>query len=271
MHPTLSRTIKQITGIHHQSYVRPLPDLVHLGSHLHGYHIPQRLLKLGSVCYCIGAGDDISFDIELKTTYGCNVYIFDPTPYGIDHFSKLKECVRENRRLSLNNSPENIYTYKVDVDSLSEIKYVPLGVWDRKTTLTFHDACQQSYPSYSVCFFKDSKETIQAPVDRLVNIMKQMNHKAIDLVKLEIEGAEYKVIETIIQDRLDIKAILVEFDEVYNSEGRGFYLRIRRCTRNIISAGYVLIHSTDRFKRTFVRKDVYDELRDPLIARTQNG
>lgn len=37
--------------------------------------------------------------------------------------------------------------------------------------------------------FKDSGKFIEAPVDRLKNLMHKQNHSAVDLVKIEIEGA----------------------------------------------------------------------------------
>ena len=80
-------------------------------------------------------------------------------------------------------------------------------------------------------------------------------------VQFQHEGAEYTVIDTIIEDRLDIKVILVEFDEVYNAKGRGYHWRIKRCTDKLIGAGYVLVHSSPLMKRTFVREDVYRRLK----------
>ena len=41
--------------------------------------------------------------------------------------------------------------------------------------------------------------------------MKQLKHDKIDILKMDIEGAEYKVIEDIIKSNIDILQILVEF------------------------------------------------------------
>jgi len=267
MRATLRDLVKKAAGLHAQSGVKPLRDLRRLGSHLHHYHVPEHLLDAGSVCYCIGAGEDISFDVELKTQYDCQVFIFDPTPYGINHFAKLKESVANGRRLGLPSQSGHDYVYDIGPRQLAQIEYVPVGVWNERTVLVFRDPEKQHYPSYSVCFFTDATKTIEAPVDRLGNLMKQHGHAAIDLVKIEIEGAEYVVIDTIIEDRLDIKVILVEFDEVYNSKGRGYHFRIKRCTDKLLKAGYVLVHSSPEFKRTFVREDVYGTLKAREVAR----
>jgi FkbM family methyltransferase len=46
--------------------------------------------------------------------------------------------------------------------------------------------------------------------------MEQLGHDRIDLLKIDIEGAEYKVIESILADKLDIRVICVEYDECFN-------------------------------------------------------
>ena len=91
--------------------------------------------------------------------------------------------------------------------------------------------------------------------------MKSFGHTSIDLLKLEIEGAEYKVIETIIEDKLDIKAILVEYDEVFHSKGFPYLFRIKKSKDLLLNNGYKLVHTTDLFKCLFVKKEVYNKFK----------
>ncbi|RYF85668.1 MAG: FkbM family methyltransferase [Chitinophagaceae bacterium] len=51
----------------------------------------------------------------------------------------------------------------------------------------------------------------EATVDRLSSIMKEQNHSHIDILKLDIEGAEFEVIDTMIADNIDIRVFCVEF------------------------------------------------------------
>ncbi|WP_440245699.1 FkbM family methyltransferase [Dokdonella sp.] len=252
--------LKRLLGIHHQSGVEPLASMRTVGWRRHSYWVPEGLLGPESVCYCIGAGEDISFDVELRTNFGCQVFIFDPTPYGINHFAELERHVEQGKPFST-KAVNHPYTYDIDAASLARITFVPTGVWDRKTVLKFHDPQQADYASFSACLFQDSDKVVEAPVDRLANLMAELGHRTIDLVKIEIEGAEYRVIETIIEDRLDIKAILVEFDEVYHPRNKAYHFRVRRACSRLRKAGYVLVHSTPNFKRTFLRRDIYDRLR----------
>ena len=157
MRKATSGFIKKAIGIHHQSGVRPLRDMKRIGSYLHHYHVPEHFIGPDSICYCIGAGEDISFDTELVTLYDCKVYIFDPTPYGIDHFTKLKEYTASGKELVISDGDDRFYSYDINFERLSTIEYVPVGVWDKRTILVFHDPQKQHYPSYSACFFTDSQ------------------------------------------------------------------------------------------------------------------
>lgn len=261
MRSTVVGLIKKILGIHHQSGVEPMPALRQIGSHRHPYFVPDKLLHADSICYCIGAGEDISFDTQLKIIYDCTVVILDPTPYGIDHFNNLKDHVSRGVPLVISDGGHLVpFTYLINARQLDDILFVPIGVWNEKTVLNFHEPQLDNYASYSVCLFNDSDKVIRAPVDRLGNIMRDLGHDHLDLVKIEIEGAEYTVIDTIIEDRLDIKLIMVEFDEVYHSRDFGYHFRIKRCCKRLLKAGYVMIHSTPQLKRSFLRRDVFEQL-----------
>ena len=49
-------------------------------------------------------------------------------------------------------------------------------------------------------------------VDTIKNIMERFNHKHIDLLKLDIEGAEIKVLERMFDDNIYPKYLCIEFD-----------------------------------------------------------
>jgi FkbM family methyltransferase len=251
---------KRMLRLYTQSGVKPLKSTIHVGSAYHGYYIPDNFLEKQSVCYLVGSGDDISFDIELKKRYDSEIVIIDPTPAAKDHYLKVKESMEKNLTPPKVHADPG-YVYKITSDKFNEMKYVEMGVWTEKTVLKFHDPEIGGYVSQSVFLFQDSKKVMELPVDRIGNLMKSLHHEKVDLVKLEIEGAEYAVIDTILEDKLDVKMILVEFDEVYHKKGIAHLMRIRRTCAKLRKAGYVLTHSTNKLKRTFVRKDVYKALK----------
>ncbi len=257
----LSRKLKKgLLTIYTQAGVKPLKSLSHVGSAYHGYYIPENFLNKNSICYLVGAGDDISFDVELKKRYDSQIIIIDPTPAAKEHFLKVKESMQKNETPPKVHGDPN-YVYKISSEKVNEMVFVEKGVWTENTVLKFHDPEIGGYVSQSVFLFQDSKKVMELPVDRLSNLMKSLNHDKIDLVKLEIEGAEYTVIDTILEDKVDVKMILVEFDEIYHAKGLSHLLRIRKTCSKLRKAGFVLAHSTTKLKRTFIRKDVYKELK----------
>ncbi|RNL52569.1 FkbM family methyltransferase [Pedobacter jejuensis] len=255
----LKETLKKIIKFHPYSHVKPLQNLIHVGSEHHGYTIPNNYLDKNSICYCIGAGEDISFDTELKVLFDSNVFIFDPMPEGINYFKKLKNTLEKGETFGVFDDKN--FLYRLNSKQINEITYVNKGVWNEKTTLKFYAPQLDNYISHSVYLFQDSDDYIEAPVDKLKNFMQEFGHMSVDLVKIEIEGAEYTVIDSIIKDKLDIKIICIEFDEVYHKKDLAHKLRIRKSSNQLLKAGYVMVHSTYMMKRTFVRKDVYDFLK----------
>src|SRR5437867_11219048 len=69
---------------------------IKVGSDLGGWYIPTHLLNSNAVCYCVGAGEDISFDLELVGRYGCSVFTFDPTPRALKHLNSLREIIKQH-------------------------------------------------------------------------------------------------------------------------------------------------------------------------------
>lgn len=48
------------------------------GTEYGGFYLPKKLdLNEESIIYCVGAGEDISFDIKICSQTNANVYIFD--------------------------------------------------------------------------------------------------------------------------------------------------------------------------------------------------
>ena len=56
----------------------PGPAILSLGTVYGGWKIPDGILGRDSICYCVGAGGDVSFDLELISRYGVVVRCFDP-------------------------------------------------------------------------------------------------------------------------------------------------------------------------------------------------
>ena len=53
------------------------------------WSIPTESVNSNSICYCVGVGRDISFDLFLQKKYNCLVFSFDPTPSSIEYIESL--------------------------------------------------------------------------------------------------------------------------------------------------------------------------------------
>ena len=263
------KTVKSILAYKTQQDVVPLTNLVYLGSANHGYYIPANYLLSSSVCYCVGAGTDISLDTELVTRFKAKVFIFDPMPYALNHFNDLIASAKANKIFTADNNAKG-YVYTISSEELSTVTYCVTGVWNERKTIKFYSPAKESYAGHSITNLQNTEKYVKAPVDKLANIMQELGHQQLDLLKIEIEGSEYTVIDDVLADNLDVKIILVEFDEFHHRKGLASLPAIRRIeqsSRKLIKAGYKLVHSISFYKRTFVRADVIAGLLTEQAAR----
>ena len=151
----------------------------HYGTEYGGWVVCPTIVNKDNIVYSCGVGEDISFDLELIAKFGCNVYAFDPTPKSIKwiRFQKL---------------PKEFHFYEY-------------GIADYDGTATFYPPKNPNYASYTIIPQKlGPQKNIVASVFRLKTIMKILKHTKIDILKIDIEGAEYAVIKDAIKSNIKI-------------------------------------------------------------------
>jgi FkbM family methyltransferase len=228
----LARRIAVATGRDSVTGVRVgrRDDLLHLGSKEGGWVIPTSKFRRESVCYCVGCGEDISFDLGLIQMFGCNVYGFDPTPKSVKYVQSM-------------------------VKGLSAYHFAEIGLWDREDVLKFFAPRNEEHVSHSLVNLQRTEKYIEVKVQRLFDIMKSNGHDRLDLLKLDIEGAEYKVIDSLIEDELEIHVLCIEFDEFWNPLDQDYRRRIRSHVLKLLSAGYQLVDFRGNGNYTFLREE----------------
>jgi len=250
---------KKVVGLHYMNGVKPIMHTTYLGSVVHGYTLPTEILNDQLVCYCVGAGIDISFDTALAECTGASVFIIDPMPYALHHFNLVKNAALLQQKVTIDPG-ENEYTYAITKERFDKIYFLPIGVWNKKETVKFYFPSKENYAGHSITNLQNTDTFIEAPVDTLDSIMQQHQHTEIDILKLEIEGAEYTVLDDIMSKKIPVKIILIEFDEIHNKTGIARLRRVVAASNKLVNAGYTIAHSTFSFKRMFVRNDVYKTL-----------
>jgi len=77
------------------------------------------------------------------------------------------------------------------------------------------------------------------PVQRLATILKTLGHSKIDILKMDIEGAEYEVIDDIIALPEPVPQVLIEFHHRFPHIGTK---RTRQAISKLNRAGYRIFH-----------------------------
>jgi len=173
---------------------------------------------------CAGAGNDISFEKALIASYGCRVVLLDPSPTGIA-------------------------TVKKEAVSATDLQFMPIGLGAKDGTFSFKDPLDAQEGSF-IGVGAEGEGTLQFPCKTLPSLMSELGWTRIDLLKMDIEGFEYDIIGQILENRLDVKQICVEF---HHREGYG---HSRKQTISAIlalrRAGYDLVFRT-LWDHTFIR------------------
>jgi FkbM family methyltransferase len=158
-----------------------------LGNNYGGFYVYPDMLCRESVIYSFGVGEDISFDLGLIERYNCNVYAFDPTPKSIQWVN--------------NNKPA------------SNFYFCEYGISTKSGYQTFHLPKNKEHVSGSIIGLSSVNpvDTIKVPMKTFKDIVEFFHHKIIDIVKLDIEGAEYEVIPDILNSGVEIKQFVIEF------------------------------------------------------------
>ena len=203
-------------------------DLRKIGSRNGGWIVPVRRLDNESVCYCVGVGEDITFDLGLIRTFGCEVFAYDPTPRAARH---VKAHAHGNRKF----------------------KFSTCGLWDTDDVLQFYSPANPSHVSHSILNLQNSTTYFEARCQRLSSLMRENEHERLNLLKLDIEGAEYRVVESIIEDGVDIDIICVEYDEAHHPLDGGFKRRIRDSIRRLLRFEYSMVAFDGKCNYTFVK------------------
>ena len=199
----------------HQSELRLDYDV--LGTDYGGWPVVRGWLSPSSVVYSFGIGTDISFDLAVIERYRCRVAGFDPTPRSLTW-------------LGQQSLPDLFHFY-------------PQGLSDRATTLTFSAPPRDDFVSYTVAQGASrGGETISLPVYPLDHFMETIGDAKIDLLKMDIEGSEYDVIDDLVAKRIFPRQLCVEFHHDmygYTSD------QTRKAVDRLRSAGYQIYYVSD--------------------------
>ena len=204
----------------------------------------------------IGAGEDITFDVEIAKEYGATILLLDPTPRAIRHvemvLKRLGTAGSKSYSLTGQQDPD---VYDLENVKVNQIIFSPIGVWNEKTEISFMSPSRIDHASYSAIesLKSFSKLTVRFPVDTIKNVCLQNNFLPFELLKLDIEGAQLEVLESMFNDGIFPNQILAEIDEL-NYLGFHNLLRAIKCMILVKKNGYACHGPINSSDLLFVKK-----------------
>lgn len=184
-------------------------DRLTLGNERADWTILRSPLPPDSVIYSLGVGENISFDLELIGRFGVTVHALDPTPRSIA-WVKLQVLP-------------------------AEFVFHPFGVGAIDGTCRFSPPRNPRHVSHSLVHRDTPWPAIDVPIYRLTTIARMLGHRRIDLLKMDIEGSEYDVINDLMNSEIWVGQLLVEFHHRWPEVGLN---RTRQAIRRLNDAGY---------------------------------
>jgi FkbM family methyltransferase len=177
------------------------------------------------VVYTLGVGTDISFERDLIAGYGVTVHAFDPTPLALE-WAAAREL------------PPRFHLH-------------PYGVADYDGTARFAPPRKRKFASFSMVRSGGVGDAVEAPVRRLATLRAELGLPAPDVVKMDIEGAEYAVLADLVAGAPLPRQILVEFHHRWQEVGAS---RTREAIKALNAVGYMVAHvAPNGLEFTFLR------------------
>lgn len=201
------------------------------------WNIYTKFLQPGSIIISGGVGHNISFERELVERFGCTVHLFDPSPTAID---TMKRSDNQHRNL----------------------KYYPVGLAGEDGLNPFGEPDDPREGSFKKT---SSSSMLTLKCKSVESVAFENKWTKVDLLKIDIEGFEYEVIQTTLSSDIFIAQICVEF---HTSEMIGINETVWDIVRMVLvlrRRGYRLV-SIRRSDFTFIHNSVLRSTKAPLRA-----
>ena len=199
------------------------------GNNYGGFFINPSLLNSDSIIYSFGIGKDISFDKACMKNHKCQVFAFDPTPKSIDFISKQ-------------NLPDlfTFFNYGITEGESGVFNfYLPENPRGVSGSLVESEAVS-------------SHNSIDVEMRSFDDIVNDLGHKHIDVLKIDIEGSEYKVLEKLLESEVTIDQMLIEFhDRLFDQEN----YKSKEIVKKLNNNGYEVFANSSTYEEiSFIHK-----------------
>lgn len=150
--------------------------------------VPKYSLR-GQTVYTIGVGANIKWDVGMITRFGTIHHGWDPTPTALRYFANTK-------------APKGFFVH-----------YYGLGAANGTVTVKLPKGHQHSYTVMEHPQGAQHGTTVNITVLTLRSMMSMMGHHRLAILKMDIEGAEFDVVQSWVNEAYQVPAdqVLIEF------------------------------------------------------------
>jgi FkbM family methyltransferase len=187
------------------------------GTDYGGWTVALEECTAARTIYSFGVGNDVSFDLAMIEHFGCNVHGFDPSP-PVASWIRTQEL------------PTNYSFHPYG-----------LGASDGKVSF-FAPSPKSGMFSISDQHRHVGNTEVKLSVRSLSTIVTLLGTSCIDLLKIDIEGAEYELLPSIIQCPVPIRQLLIEF---HHRAGVGSLQDTVRSVQELRRSGFDLFHVSE--------------------------
>lgn len=203
---------------------------IRCGNEYGGFEVFEKnLLGKKIIVYSFGIGEDLSFSEDiLKHFVGVEIYAFDPTPKAVNY---VKNSALYSR------TEFHFYDYALTDGDGEDVFFLPQN---------------ENYVSGSLYQAKHLKSNgIKVQKKKLRTIMNELGHNKIDLLKMDIEGSEFDVIDNLIDERIEFAQLCIEVHDRFFKDGD---IKLKHMLKKLKNAGFNLINMSDDLQEfTFVK------------------
>lgn len=197
--------------------------LINLGgdkADIYGVYTVMNVIPENDCIISAGLGTDTNFEeAVLKNYRNATVFAFDPTPKSINYVKEIKHLDQEKRF--------HFFPYGISKEDGREIFYLPS---DNNTV-----SCSTIKNMYS------SNNQIEVDMKSFRTVLELCHVNYIDILKLDIEGTEFSIIDDVLSSDIKIRQICLEVHPLFFSDP---YRVMKRFMKKMFDANYKIAYIT---------------------------